>query len=142
MHRRLAEWNIVESEQVVNIGSGHFGPVNAVVCVSKSTRDVHRRYEDTWREAGPRFEVVYNGIDPHNFEDLPSKNEMRARLELPLDRPIVGRVSALARNKLPIESLEIIPLVLKHCKNALFVIVGDGPQRNDAEKWCERKQTH
>lgn len=135
VHRRLANLRIIETEHVVNIGSGHFGPVDKVVCVSAATAKAHERYAPLFAQTGPAFEVVYNGICMADYQSLPSKEEARQALGLPLDRPVVGRVSALARNKLPQEALDAIPLLLKRIPNALIVIVGDGPERPSAERW-------
>jgi hypothetical protein len=96
-HRRLAQARIVETEHVVNLGSGHFGPVDLVACVSKAARAAHAPYEPALRGNAPRFEVVYNGISLKDYQNLPSKEEARQRLGLPLDRPIVGRVSCPLR---------------------------------------------
>lgn len=139
IHRQIQNVPIIETEHVVNIGSGHFGRVDTVICVSKATQKVHEQYFPVWREGGSNFEVIYNGINLDDFASLPTKQEARNRLNLPDDRPIIGRVSALARNKLPQEALEIIPHVLKLVPDALFVIVGDGPQRKPAEAWISEK---
>ena len=139
IHRRLSCVPIIETEHVVNIGSGHFGRIDTVVCVSQATRKVHEQYLHVWREAGSKFEVIYNGINLNDFSDLPSSTDARKRLGLPEGRPIIGRVSALARNKLPQESLEVIPHILKLLPDALFVIVGDGPQRKPAEAWVSER---
>ena len=135
VHRGLGEWSIIESEHVVGIGSGHFGPVDHVASVSTAARDVHRKFENAWRTHGADFSVIYNGIDPTQFANLPEKSEARAILKLPQNRPIVGRVSALARNKCVEEAIDVIAELVKLRNDVLFVIVGDGPQRAQVEHW-------
>lgn len=137
-HRHLAEFPVIETEHVVNIGSGHFGHVDYTVCVSEAALAAHKHYESVL-DGFAKFELIYNGIALEDFENLPSKQEMRTKLGIPTDRVVIGRVSALSRNKLPCEALEAIPLILSKIPNALFVIVGDGPQRPEAEAWCMKK---
>ena len=140
IHRHLAEWNIIESEHVVDIGSGHFGRVDHVVCVSNAVRDAHRKYENAWRTHGSEFSVIYNGVDPSDFANLPDKATARVMLKLPLDRLIAGRVSALARNKCTEEAIDCIAEIVKLRNDVLFVIVGDGPQRPDVERWIDARK--
>ncbi len=140
VHRQLANIPVVETEHVVGIGSGHFGPVTQVVCVSKATRAAHDPHRRNFHNACPPFSVIYNGINIEEYRGLPSKKEAKIRLGLPPDRTVIGRVSALARNKLPRDALEVIPCILKRIPNALFVIVGDGPQRAEVEIWVRERQ--
>jgi len=135
IHRMLWKQRVIETEHVVNIGSGHFGPVDVVACVSHATLAAHERYTRSFRDCGSKFDVIYNGIDIEQYCDLPTKEIARERLGLPNNRPIVGRVSALARNKLPIEALDAVREIVKQAPDVLFVIVGDGPQRQSAEEW-------
>jgi glycogen(starch) synthase len=139
IHRCLTAQAIVETEHVVNIGSGHFGPVDVVACVSEAARLAHKPFESIFRQSAQRVQVIYNGIDESDFRELPSKEEARRRLGLPVNRPVVGRVSALARNKLPQEALEALAAIVKNVPNVLFAIVGDGPQRQAAEAWIAQQ---
>lgn len=139
VHRALSGARIFETEHVVNIGSGHFGPVDRVICVSQAVQMAHDRYIKIVGATGTVFKTIYNGIDIRAFQALPSPQQSKTALGLPLDRPVIGRVSALARNKLPEEALRIIPLVLQTVPRALFVIVGDGPQRKPAEDWVKNQ---
>lgn len=138
IHRRLAGCPILEREGVVNIGAGHFGPCEKVICISNATLKPHVPFRGLF-ESVTSFEVIYNGIDTEAYEACPTKDSARAALGLPAGRPVIGRVSALARNKLSLEALEAIPLVLKDLPDALFVIVGDGPQRAPAEQWVAER---
>ena len=139
IHRQFAGQCIIETEHVVNIGSGHFGPVDLVACVSEATKRAHDPYEALWQGKGSKWEIIYNGLDERNFESIPDRMTARKRLGLPENRPIIGRVSALARNKLPMEALEAIPHILNAVPQALFVIVGDGSQRKEAEAWVNQR---
>ena len=140
IHRHLAEWNIIESEHVVDIGSGHFGRVDHVVCVSNAVRDAHRKYEGAWRTHGSEFSVIYNGVSPGDYAYLPDKAAARDILKLPQDRLIAGRVSALARNKCTEAAIDCIAEIVKLRNDVLFVIVGDGPQRPDVECWIAARK--
>jgi glycosyltransferase involved in cell wall biosynthesis len=139
IHRRFRDVQIIETEHVVNIGAGHFGPVRTVVCVSEATRKAHAAHCDLLSLSGTTLGVIYNGIEESDYRSLPSRAEARQRLGLPEARPIIGRVSALARGKLPMEALEAIPRILKTAPEALFAIVGDGPEREPAARWVAER---
>lgn len=139
LHRQIAMIPIVETEHVVNIGSGHFGRVEQLICVSKATLNAHYEYMQFLEETRTKIHVIYNGIDTSLYQNLPSKADARKLLGLPSDRPIIGRVSALARNKLPQEALDVIPHILRRIPDAIFPIVGDGPQRPKVQEWIDRQ---
>jgi glycosyltransferase involved in cell wall biosynthesis len=82
------------------------------------------------RRFGVRADVIYNGIDLEPFDRpaLESKKKMNW-----CGRPVIGAVARLAPQKGLQYLLRAAPEVLREFPTALFVIVGDGPERQALE---------
>ncbi|MBU2613034.1 glycosyltransferase family 4 protein [Patescibacteria group bacterium] len=77
-----------------------------------------------------RLVTIPNGIDLAAFDrDLLSRDEARKRLGLPLDATIVGTVA----NFYPPKNLPWYLEAVSTMRQPLFVIVGDGPERDAIE---------
>jgi len=138
LHRQFSNTRIIETEHVVNIGAGMFGPVDRVVCVSESARSAHAPFLFLDSHFPERLQVIYNGINPKDYSDLPTSENAKRALGLPQGRPIIGRVSAIARNKFPQNALKSFKEILNRLPEALFVIVGDGEERSKIAQESER----
>lgn len=93
-----------------------------VICVSQTVADFFVR------EVGlPERQIVVipNGLDLRAFEGLPTRQEARALLGLPADRPLVGTVARLT----PVKRLDVLLRALASLPQADAVLVGDGPER-------------
>ena len=79
--------------------------------------------------------IVSNGIDkPTQF------TRTNVRKELGLDnKPTVGFVGRLDKQKAPIRMLEIFSAVKKSCTDAQLVVVGDGPLMAKAKEYVKCK---
>jgi glycosyltransferase involved in cell wall biosynthesis len=82
------------------------------------------------RRFGVRADVIYNGIDLAPFSHPAFDFKMKMKW---CGRPIVGVVGRLAPQKGLQNLLRAAPEVLRDTPNALFVIVGDGPERQILE---------
>jgi glycosyltransferase involved in cell wall biosynthesis len=78
-------------------------------------------------------EVVHSGIDLDRFEGLPSRDEARRRLGLPLDRAVVGTVGRLSECNAPEVFAAAARVVLERRPETELVVVGDGHLRAAAE---------
>ncbi len=79
--------------------------------------------------------VIPNGVDTHRFRpNHESKTQVRKELGLAPDTPLVGIVAALRPEKNHALFLNAASRVIKKIPNAHFVIVGDGPERNNIER--------
>lgn len=78
--------------------------------------------------------TVPTGIDIEKFN--PDKVEASLREELGLSKstPLIGTVAVLRKKKGHHILLEAIPEVLREIPEAIFVFVGDGPQRKNIEE--------
>ena len=78
--------------------------------------------------------VIPNGVDTHRFRpNLESKTQVRKELGLAPGTPLVGIVAALRPEKNHVLFLNAASRVIEMIPNAHFVIVGDGPERNNVE---------
>lgn len=77
-----------------------------------------------------QYSVIYNAIDVPRFRDVPvTRREMRAKLGIAPDAPVVGTVSRLAPQKAPMDFLTVAELVRKSIPEVKFVFVGGGPMQ-------------
>ena len=78
---------------------------------------------------GDRIEVMYNGLNPRQFEDIPPKPEVRDELDLPHDCPVIGEVAHLSPRKGQEHLLDAIPLLLERWPKLICLLVGEGEDR-------------
>lgn len=78
--------------------------------------------------------VIPNGIDTRRFvPDLASRMEIRMELGIEPTAPVCGIVAALRPEKDHALFLQAARRVVDDCPAARFLIVGDGPQRDEIE---------
>ncbi|MEX2033092.1 MAG: glycosyltransferase, partial [Candidatus Colwellbacteria bacterium] len=78
-----------------------------------------------------KLALVYNGVETYKL-GLVSKEEARAKLELLADKYVIGTVA----NFYPAKGLEYLVRTAYYFQdndNVLFVVIGDGRERNDLE---------
>ena len=104
--------------------------IRKIICVS---RHVERFVVSSTGIAADKCEVVPNGADLARFTDHASsqaKEALKGSLGLPLQGPVMGTVTRLEPDKSVETFLKSVPLVVKVCPQACFLIVGDGTQRS------------
>jgi len=85
------------------------------------------------------YVVIRSGIEMDRFghpQVLPSKT--RAALGIPSEAPVVGSVTRLSPQKAPLDFVQAIHLISKSVPKACFVVVGDGPLRDQVEALSAR----
>jgi glycosyltransferase involved in cell wall biosynthesis len=82
------------------------------------------------RRFGLQADVIYNGIDVQPFSN--SSSDFGDRMNW-CGRPVIGAIGRLAPQKGLQFLLRAAPEVLRESPNALFVLVGDGPERDPLE---------
>jgi len=83
-----------------------------------------------------RYRLIRSGIELDRFAKSSSDSaQLRIELGIPEGRPVVGSVTRLSPQKAPLDLGEAIVRVGRAMPEVQFVIVGDGPQRPDLERY-------
>ena len=95
----------------------------------------HGRY---LREEGgfpaSKVHVISNGVDTDRFRrSVTDGNMIRQEIGIPLDAPVCGILAALRAEKNHVMFLEGAKLIRERFPDAHFIIVGDGPEREQLE---------
>jgi glycosyltransferase involved in cell wall biosynthesis/tetratricopeptide (TPR) repeat protein len=104
------------------------------IVLSNNSRAGGTDYDDWLDLPIGTTQIVYNGVDFSRLDldrDAASPAEIKARLGIPLDAPIMGGVFRLSGEKQPLLWVETAALVAKRFPNMHFVICGQGTMRND-----------
>jgi len=82
--------------------------------------------------------VISNGVDIHTYRPM-NTLECRKDLGIPLNAKVIGYIgSFFSYNHVDI-LVKIAPIILSIIPNAYFVLVGNGPCRNEIEQIIKRK---
>ncbi|MCX5685188.1 MAG: glycosyltransferase [Planctomycetota bacterium] len=101
-----------------------------IITVSQATKD-----ELSWMYETPAWKstVVYNGVDPHRFDEPVDQGALKKQYGIgPLD-PTVLFCGRLEWQKGPDVLVEAMPAVLRAQPSAKFAIVGEGGMRGQME---------
>lgn len=103
-----------------------------VIAVSEDVAASARRHAGT----GVPIEVVKNGVSLHRFQrDVEAGRRLREALGIPERAPVVGTVAVFRAQKRLDHWLQAAALFLRARPDARFLLVGDGPLRQDVERW-------
>jgi glycosyltransferase involved in cell wall biosynthesis len=80
-----------------------------------------------------KVRVIPNGVDVERFRPGEPSAELRKELDLPAGTPVVGIVAALRPEKNHQLFLRAAARVLAAAPRVRFLVVGDGPQREELE---------
>jgi glycosyltransferase involved in cell wall biosynthesis len=107
-------------------------PITKVICVSKYGCHCAKTLDLL---PSNRFELVYNGVDLSRVNaDRARAAGFRRRFNIPDDKKIIVQVSWIIPEKGITDLLEVARLVSSKRADAQFVIVGDGPYREQFTK--------
>lgn len=85
-----------------------------------------------------RFHVLYYGIDLGPFRRPTVRNGIRRELGIPADAIVVGHVGRFETQKNHHFLVEVAEEILKTRRDIHFLLIGDGPLRQDIEHRAER----
>ena len=111
------------------------------VVLSNNSRAGADDYADWLGVAPASVDVIYNGID---FEQLaqgvdPERvRDVRSRLRIPHDAPIVGSAFRMSEEKRPLLWVEVAAEVARRDTRTHFIVYGEGPMRADMLRLAER----
>ncbi len=84
-----------------------------------------------------KIDLIYDGIDLKRFDNF-KNNNLEKELN-PYNRLVVGTTSAIDKAKDFPTFLEAIKIILQSRKDVLFVIVGDGAERDNIQQEAENE---
>ena len=94
----------------------------------------HKQYlSSVKRIPAAKISVIHNGIDAQRFTSGPSVQEARNSFDLPVDQHVVGIVASLRPCKAHEMFLKAAAKVREQAPDTLFVIAGEGPERQNLE---------
>jgi glycosyltransferase involved in cell wall biosynthesis len=79
-----------------------------------------------------RLAIIPNGIDP--TAPPPAAPDLRRRLALAPDVPLIGSVARLVPQKAPLDYVKTCAGVARECATAHFVLIGSGPLESAVER--------
>ena len=103
-----------------------------VVCISDDERKsalLHHVVQEK------KMELIPNGIDIEAVRMAKAKE--RTECGIPEDAVIIGMIGRLTPQKAPDIFIRSAQLILPYIKNAFFIIVGDGEDREEIAKYAE-----
>lgn len=80
-----------------------------------------------------KYTTIYSGFDLKPFVEARNSLEARARLGIPADALVIGKIARLFELKGHDDLLEIGPNLAEQVPSAVFLFVGDGPSRQRLE---------
>ncbi|XVJ66427.1 MAG: glycosyltransferase family 4 protein [Lacibacter sp.] len=109
---------------------------------SRSTLNisVSQSNKESGKELIPSFEsvVVNNGINLQKFNPADQFKDIRAELKLPKDKILILFIARFTLHKQPLTLIKAFAEALKQNANMHLLMVGDGDQKEEAEKLIEQ----
>jgi glycosyltransferase involved in cell wall biosynthesis len=106
--------------------------LNLVVAVSADVEESIRNFKP--RLKAP-VRVIFNGVNTEHFNKLHFNHQLlREQLNIPHDAPVVGTIAVFRFQKRLDLWMDLAAKILHQIKNAHFIIVGDGPLKDDLLK--------
>jgi len=109
--------------------------IKKIICVSEKIKEI----TSPSIKDKSKLCVVYSGIDPEKFKKETPSNKLHIELGLNESVPIVGNISALAPHKDYYTFIDTAEIVLKSRPDVRFVIIGDGPEKEQIHEYIEHK---
>jgi glycosyltransferase involved in cell wall biosynthesis len=105
-----------------------------IVAVGEAVR---RETIQTFRVAADRVVAIPNGVDLERTRPVRGREETRRDLGIPSAAPVVTSVGALTWEKDPLDSIAVFDQVIGKAPQAIYLLVGDGPLREDVRDRVE-----
>ena len=85
-------------------------------------------------QSDPHKKVVYNGVRIQRFLQPPDRSVVRKELDIPSDAKIILNVGRFVHHKRQSFLVDVAQQLLSRRGDAFFLLVGDGPMREDVEQ--------
>jgi L-malate glycosyltransferase len=112
------------------------GRVDRVVAVGESVR---RNALEVLRVPGGRVVTIPNAVDSQRIRPTAGREAVRHSLDIPVASPVVLSLGALTWEKNPVAHVDIGARVLHQRPDAIHLLVGDGPMRQEVEASIHRR---
>lgn len=111
-------------------------PLTKVICVSKFGRRCMQTLDVLQND---RYELIYNGVDLSRVGHDPARAiDFRRRYAIPENKKLVVQISWIIPEKGIGDLLDVAKLVTAQRSDVQFVIVGEGPYREEYMKKAEQ----
>mgnify|MGYP006085758763 CR=1 FL=1 len=108
--------------------------IKKILCVS----DTIKQITATGIKDNSKLATVYSGIDLDKFK--PSAGLLRKELAIGDDVFLIGNTSALADHKDYFTFIDVAEKVIEKHENYHFVVMGDGPMKDEIQKYAQSKR--
>jgi len=105
-----------------------------ILCVSKMIKEITAK----GIKEQNKLEVVYSGVDLNKIKARTGK--LRLELGIGKESFLIGNTSALADHKDYFTFIDTAEKVIQKHSNAYFVIIGDGPMREEIKNYAANKK--
>ncbi len=85
-----------------------------------------------------KIEVIYNGVQVSQFENINGRDAIRAELGIAGTVKVIVQVGTFRKVKDQATAIKAFQIVKKKCDNAVLLFVGDGPELADCQKLAEK----
>ena len=109
--------------------------VKKIICISNAVRD---SLLPVVKDAS-KFEIIFSGIDIERVRISP-RADIRKELRLDKDAVIIGNISALNSEKDLFTFIDTASILLKKHSHLHFIVLGEGPLRQDLETYAAKNQ--
>ena len=133
--------HIVYTPQTIDIRNSHLHWLYVLIERILSTKtdriisvnEIDRERLISWGIPAKKVVTIYNGIDLSQFDVITDILSIRERLGLYSSSPLVMQIGRLSVQKDPFAFIDGAAMVLNKHPKTQFVMVGDGPLREDVE---------
>lgn len=109
--------------------------VRKIICVSHTIEQIVRKSV----KKPERCITIHSGINLERFHGKVSSGLLRKEFNIPDHKVLIGNISALAPHKDYYTFVDTAELLIKKGLEAIYLIIGDGPERENIENYIEKK---
>lgn len=100
-----------------------------LISVSKDVEESILKFKPSLTTA---LQTILNGVNTKKFAPgVFNASQIRKSFDIPVEAPVIGTIAVFRSQKRLAEWMKVAGAVIKEIPNAHFIIVGDGPLKND-----------
>lgn len=113
----------------------NYSKIKHVICVSDAIKNVVSK----GLKQPEKCITIHSGIDINRFKNASNNNVLRNELGIDNKMKIVANISAIAPHKDYYTFVDAAAEILKLRRDIVFVIIGDGPEKNNIKNYIDKK---